>query len=1434
MEEKDGVMESTPAFRLKWDVFLSFRGEDTRYGFTTDLYNSLFSNGIRVFLDNEGMDRGDEIAPSLLEAIEDSAAAIAVISPKYASSRWCLEELARICELRKLVLPVFFEVNPSDVRRLKGPFEKDIEDLERRFGVEKVVRWRNAMERVGGISGWIYKHREAAHVIETLVKRILNAMSNSPVVVAPYTVGLDFPIQELMEMLDVTHNVPQVLGFLGTGGIGKTTLAKAVYNKLARHFECRSFISDVRETFAKPDGVLLLQNKLIKDLSTSSVHPNYNNNDFLAEIRRIFMEKRVMIVLDDVDDAKQLNELAIHREWFFEGSRIIISTKNRDALPTDVVNRIYEVRTLRPDDSLKLFSYYALRREKPSGTFLKLSEQIVSITGGLPLALQVFGSLLFDKRRLEEWSDALEKLKKIRPDHLHDILRISFDALDEEEKCIFLDIACLLINLKMKREDVIDVMKGCGFRAEIALSTLTARSLIKVNENDELRMHDQIRDMGRQIILQESYSDIGQRSRIWDRGDVLEVLQGQKGTRSIQGLLVDLDAMIRTSVMSSKTIALDNLQRVPNFTAALTYMKETYKEYFQHVPEEGEVIVDARWFKSMVNLRMLQFSNVRLEGDFHYIPSAVKWLQWRKCSHRRLPSVLLSRELAVLDLAESKIERVWGWKWFWDRRKVNNKLKVLNLYNCCKITSIPDLSGHKSLEKLTLELCVSLKSIHKSIGDLENLCHLNLKDCSSLVQFPNDVSGLKRLKVLILSGCSQIKNLPQNIGSMNSLQELLVDNTAIEELPETIFRLASLERLSLNSCKFLRRLPMYMRQLRSLRELSLHSSALEELPDSIGELGNLEILNLMRCKSLTVIPDSIGNLKSLASLWLNGSSVEVIPASVGSLYYLKDLSVGDCQSLHTLPVSIEGLSSLIRIQLDRTAITGLPDQFGSLKSLRKLEIRDCKNLDSLPDSIGNMSALHTLILNKAVIIELPESIGKLENLTLLRLNQCTKLSKLPASFGNLKNLHHLFMEETSVTELPETFGMLCYLRTLKMAKKPCPPVPQISETLELATSAERKVLPSSFSNLSLLVEFNARAWKISGKIPDDFEKLSSLEDLNLSHNDFYSLPSSMKGLQLLKKLVLSDCKLLKVLPPLPSSLHELNAANCTSLESLSDLSNLQNLIELEFTNCEKLVDVPGIEQLKSLRRLYMAGCSSHASTVIQKLDKIALRNLYNLGIPGSDIPDWFTRDEVCFSKKKDNAIKSVIIAAVVSINSQIQYDSRYELPVIVEVEAKILRVTRAVFNHALYLRGVPSSQEDQLYLCRYPDCHPLVTILEDGDKIQVTRRNPPFDPGVTLENCGIHLIYENDDDYDGNEESLNKKLHPVTQKLSKFIGSPEEHNIISNFNQEGMLKKLNKTELGFEDFKRFIHYHLFILLFCLFILFCIILYYFLNYLCIIF
>ena len=147
---------STPgAFRLRWDVFLSFRGADTRYSFIEPLYNALHSRGVRVFRDDDGLDRGDDIAPTLLEAIDDSAASIVVLSRDYASSRWCLEELARICDCDRLILPVFYGVDPSDVRRQKDSFEEAFKIKEAKFDEVKVLRWREAMEKVGNRAGFL-------------------------------------------------------------------------------------------------------------------------------------------------------------------------------------------------------------------------------------------------------------------------------------------------------------------------------------------------------------------------------------------------------------------------------------------------------------------------------------------------------------------------------------------------------------------------------------------------------------------------------------------------------------------------------------------------------------------------------------------------------------------------------------------------------------------------------------------------------------------------------------------------------------------------------------------------------------------------------------------------------------------------------------------------------------------------------------------------------------------------------------------------------------------------------------------------------------------------------------------------------------------------------------------------------------------------------
>lgn len=151
-------MTSSPPNR-PWDyeVFLSFRGGDTRKKFTDHLYSALTQKGIITFRDDEELSRGEEIGSNLLRAIEMSRCALVILSENYANSRWCLEELAKIMECRiameLLVFPVFYYVNPSDVRNQRGSYGEALTEHRHRFGPQ-THRWRNALTTVASLSGW--------------------------------------------------------------------------------------------------------------------------------------------------------------------------------------------------------------------------------------------------------------------------------------------------------------------------------------------------------------------------------------------------------------------------------------------------------------------------------------------------------------------------------------------------------------------------------------------------------------------------------------------------------------------------------------------------------------------------------------------------------------------------------------------------------------------------------------------------------------------------------------------------------------------------------------------------------------------------------------------------------------------------------------------------------------------------------------------------------------------------------------------------------------------------------------------------------------------------------------------------------------------------------------------------------------------------------
>ncbi|KAF3539699.1 hypothetical protein F2Q69_00018968 [Brassica cretica] len=461
-----------------------------------------------------------------------------------------------------------------------------------------------------------------------------------------------------------------------------------------------------------------------------------------------------------------------------------------------------------------------------------------------------------------------------------------------------------------------------------------------------------------------------------------------------------------------------------------------------------------------------------------------------------------------------------------------------------------------------------------------------------------------------------------------------------------------------------------------LAVLDLSESGIRQVQSlrSKGVVENLKVVNLSGCHSLKAIPD-LSNHKAIEKLVLEGCKLLVkVPRSVGHLRTLLHLDLRNCSKLAGFLVDVSGL-----------------------RHLEKLFLSGCSNLRMLPVNIGAMGCLKELLLD-GTAINTCESIIKIK----LRLNNCERLDRLPETFGGLKSLHHLYMQETSVAELPESFGNL--------SKRP---VFRSSENDSPGTSA---VMPNSFSNLVLLEELDARGCSIRGKIPDDWEKLSSMNILDLGDNCFHSLPSSLEGLSKLKTLSLYDCRELECVPALPWKLEQLNLANCVSLKSISDLSKLEILHDLNLTNCEKLVDdVPGLEHLTSLARLYMCGCNLSCS-----LAKVPLKMMRNLSLPGKRIPDWFSQGPVTFSVQPNRELRGVIIAVVVALNQE----SRD--------------------NYILH------------------------------DVLEVIKRDPPIKQGVELKMHGIHLIYEGDDDFKSKEHLMTETQLTVPQKLSNFFGSLEE------------------------------------------------------------
>ncbi|XP_039165472.1 disease resistance protein RUN1 [Eucalyptus grandis] len=471
-----------------YDVFLSFRGRDTRSGITNFLYTRLLGARIHTFKDDEELRVGEEFGPELLTAISQSKIAIPIFSKGYASSKWCLNELVQMVECsktrRQKIMPIFYDVTPAEVRHQIGSYEEAFLSHKEKFGAN-VDKWKAALNHVANLNGWVNskENRGEGELVEEIVEKVIDELKTAYLLVTDCLVGVE------------NHNSWNPW----YGGVGKTTLAKIIYNRLLHHFEACCFLSNIRET-SELKGIEGLQNKLIYDVLKKKWANISNVEEGIKIIKERLCGKKVLLLLDDVDQMTHWDALIGKPARFSLGSRIIITSRNRDIIDVPEVCYPYELMSLDFNQSLQLFCKHAFWRDYPLDEYVAFSTEVVKSTGGLPLALEAIGKLLRHRSK-DVWDVILKKLKQVPLSEVKRKLKISYDTLDDCQKHIFLEIACLFAGFDQRI--VLHSWKDSNLFPKECLEVLQQISLIKISEDNKLWMHDQLRGLGTDIVRRE-------------------------------------------------------------------------------------------------------------------------------------------------------------------------------------------------------------------------------------------------------------------------------------------------------------------------------------------------------------------------------------------------------------------------------------------------------------------------------------------------------------------------------------------------------------------------------------------------------------------------------------------------------------------------------------------------------------------------------------------------------------------------------------------------------------------------------------------------------------------------------------------------------------------------------------------------------------------
>ncbi|CAI9284457.1 unnamed protein product [Lactuca saligna] len=1042
------------------------------------------------------------------------------------------------------------------------------------------------MTDAANLAGWVLKNTDDGHeakFIQKVVEQISLELRSINFRSDENLVGMETRINGVLSSLGTGFDDVRVIGIKGMGGGGKTTLARAVFDQISFQFEGKSFVEKFREVSkASPSVLNSLQNQILSDvfndkgMRVSSVHEG------IGMMKRRMPSKKILLVLDDVDHKEQLKALAGETTWFKPGSIIIITTRDRQVLESYEAKSIHDVQLLSHEDAMCLFSRYAFGKVIPNQGYKELSKQVVCYASGLPLAIEVLGSFLCGKDEVE-WMDALLRLKTIPSQEILEILEISYIGLENDYKEIFLNVACLLKG--WSKANAIKALESCGFHARNGLRVLEQKSLITVNDDGYLGMHDHIEEMGRNIVRRLHPDKPKKHSRLWINSEIEDILANKLGTQATRYIKFYMEKFSPDMVMKG----LRKMKELTFLHVSLQFIDASKSDY------------------SRQNWKSKNF------------PNALRYLCWNDYPYRSLPKKFQADSLVALEMVKSQIVQLWGG----GERKALNKLKFLDL-SYSKLRNL-DLGLTPNIEMLNLRGCRELVKLHM-LARCSKLINIDL---SSSMLRTIDLGPAPNLEILNLKGCEELVELHMLPGCLKLITvDLSWSMLRTLDLRST----PNLELLDLKGCSELIELHMPDKSP-NLRSLELSYSKLRTL--DIGLTPKLEYLEITYCYDLEEL-HMADECQKLTSLSITRSKFRNL--DLGLTPSLKTLDLKHCYDFEELHMTSE-CRKLTFLNISHSKLRSLDLKL--TPNLETLDLKHCYDFEEL-HMTSECRKLTFLNISHSKLRNLDLKLTP--NLETLDLKECSNLVELQMDDEYLKNLVYLdlsgslrFLEfkfDIKNDTLSENdsycskgdasgsedesleVGPLAELLLIMLSVDECPFHPDnnlpkfqliccYKEDQRLLTSNLETLISVGLCVCTNLDTFSRsicglqriRKLKLQGGIPEvpkDLDQLECLEKLEFSYTNIKHLPDNICMLKHLQYLKVYSCSFLEKLPENLGQLECLRklSLSSTKIKHLPDsICILKHLESLELCDCSLLERLPeDIGRLECLKHLSLCYC----------------------------------------------------------------------------------------------------------------------------------------------------------------------------------------------------------------------------------------------------